>query len=151
MASKLGFDGLFQVSDSYALDASISAASLTTMGGVRDVTTSVSQDTAEVSDRGSAFKAYHPGMIDLETTAEVTYDMDNTQLKKCMEAVTSRYRIKIAVLDGASGSGFTYWAMVTSGDVNQPLTDGMTISLTFKPIQTFDASGNLIPPAWTVV
>ena len=149
MSCKIGFDGVLQVSAAYAMGADISGASLTTMGGVRDVNTSVSQDTAEVSDRGSAFKAYCPGMVDLETTVEVTYNMDNTELVACIDACINRKRIQIAVLDGAAGAGFTYWAMVTSSDVNQPLTEGMTVSLTFKPVQTFNSStGALIPPAW---
>ena len=148
MSCKIGFDGVLQVSTAYGMMDDITGATLTTMGGVRDVNTTVSQDTAEVSDRGSAFKAYCPGMVDLETTVEVTYNMDSTELKSCIDACISRKRIQIAVLDGTAGAGFTYWAMVTSSDVNQPLTDGMTVSLTFKPVQTFDSGGTLVPPAW---
>ena len=143
--SKIGFDGVFEVSGK--ADA-VGSEVMVAMEGVRDVSTSVSMDTAEVSDRSSAFKLYTQGMVDLETTVEATYNTANTQLMDCIDTCIERGSIKIAVLDGPSGQGFTYWAMVTSSDVNQPLTDCMTVSLTFKPVQTYDGS-SLVPPTWT--
>jgi len=144
--SKIGFDGVFEVSST---GDTVGAETMVAMEGVRDVSTSVSMDTAEVSDRSSAFKLYTQGMVDLETTVEATYNTDNTQLMFCVDQCIARGSVKIAVLDGPSGQGFTYWAMVTSSDINQPLTDGMTVSLTFKPVQTYTSLGALVPPQWT--
>jgi hypothetical protein len=144
MGTAIGFDGVFKVSGKTDTPASVTMVEMT---GVRDVSINVSMDTAEVSDRTSAYKLYAQGMVDLETSVEVTYNTDNEQLIDCLETCRDRGTIKIQVLDDA-GAGYSYWAMCTSTDINQPLTDGMTVSLTFKPHPTYDSSGDLDPPEW---
>lgn len=120
---------------------------------VRDVSTSASAGQATVSDRRSKFEMTCPGLLSLETTVNATYVPGNTALAALRTHFLNRTSVQIAVMDGpiaTSGSeGFKYYAHVFSNDFEQPLSDGMTVSLTFRP--TINESEPSVLPTWVVI
>ena len=124
--------------------APVSGATLTTIEGARDVNVTISCDKVEQSDRSSRFKRYCPSMIDIEVTAEVTY---NAATQPFIENCIDRDILTIGVLEVATGSGLYFNAQCFSADLALPLADGQTISLTFAPVKE-SGVGAGGPPVW---
>jgi len=144
-----GFDGNIY----YALTvAEPSAATWVELELSRDVNTTMSADEADVSDRRSSVKSKCPTMIEVETSTTLTYVNGDTTLTALRDAFLNRTQIQVAIMDGpvaTSGSeGLVYPCHVFSNDFAQPLSDGQTISVTFKPSATSVASAEL---QWYVV
>lgn len=120
---------------------------------VRDVSSPMSAGTADVSDRRSKFEMTCPTMLSLETTMTATYVRGNTALAALRTHFLARTAVQIAVMDGpieTSGSeGLKYYAHVFSNDFDQPLTDGMTIGMSFKP--TIASAEPTVLPEWLIV
>ena len=149
MSGCLGFDGKM-----YYNTGTNALATWVEITNARDVSTTASADAAETSDRGSQFKNYCQGMIDLETTTTLTYHNGDTVIEYLRDKFLNREFVQIAVLDGdveTSGTeGFVYFAHVTSNDFDQAMSEGMTVSITFKPAFVKE-SGVAIPPRWEVI
>tara|TARA_R100001463_G_scaffold2401_4_gene10149 strand:+ start:1080 stop:1529 length:450 start_codon:yes stop_codon:yes gene_type:complete len=131
--SSTGFDGKLYYAATIAAPASATWVELTL---ARDVSTSMSADKADISDRRSKFKQTCPAMIDVETTVTFTYVNSNAGLDALRDAFLARTPLQLAVMDGdisTSGSeGFVYACNVYSTDFAQPLNDGQTVSVTFS-------------------
>jgi hypothetical protein len=144
-----GFDGKLYYAATIAAPASATWVELELS---RDVSTSMSADKADISDRRSKFKQTCPAMIDVETTVTLTYVNGDTTLTALRDAFLNRTAIQIAVMDGevaTSGSeGFVYACNVYSTDFAQPLNDGQTVSVTFSLAPTAVVGAE---PQWYVV
>lgn len=144
-----GFDGSLY----YALTiATPATATWVELELSRDVSTSMSADKADVSDRRSKFKATCPAMIDVETTVTLTYVNGDTTLTALRDAFLARTAVQVAVMDGPiatiGSEGFVYACNVYSTDFAQPLNDGQTVSVTFSLAST-EVTG--AGPQWYVV
>lgn len=141
--AQVGFNGLLQWSATLAADPS-TAAGLAAIDTARDVNVTISVDKTEVTDRRSQFKRYCPSMIEVEVTATLTYNADsNDFIQKCL----NRDVMTIAVLHSTGSEGIYFTGQCFTSDLAQPLTDGMTISVSFCPVrQTGTGAGGA--PIW---
>ncbi len=128
-------------------------ASFTALKGARDASVTISADKADTSDRTSAFKAFVSAGLDVEISAELTYDttVNDANLAAIRTACLDRTPILVGIFDNGidpllTTSGITFDAYVFSNDIAQPLAEGQTVSVTFAP-----ASGQSNAPAWVVL
>jgi hypothetical protein len=141
--AQVGFNGLLQWSATVGSDPS-AVAGLAAIDTARDVNVTISVDKTEVTDRRSQFKRYCPSMIEVEVTATLTYTADsNDFIQKCID----RDVMTIAVLHNSASEGIYFTGQCFTSDLAQPLTDGMTISVSFCPVrQTGTGAGGA--PVW---
>lgn len=140
--SQVGFNGL--LSWSATVDADPSGVTLAAIDTARDVNVTISVDKTEVTDRRSQFKRYCPSMIDVEVTSTLTYNATSKDfIQKCLD----RDVMTIGVQHSAGSEGIYFTGQCFSSDLAQPLTDGMTISVSFAPVrQTGTGAGG--EPVW---
>ena len=140
--SQVGFNGL--LSWSATVDADPSGVTLAAIDTARDVNVTISVDKTEVTDRRSQFKRYCPSMIDVEVTSTLTYNATSKDfIQKCLD----RDVMTIGVQHSAGSEGIYFTGQCFSSDLAQPLTDGMTISVSFAPVrQTGTGAGG--EPIW---
>ena len=146
MANELlttGYDGVLSFAAG-TITGDPSAASLTVIANARDTNLKMTVDKVDVSDRSSRFKLYCPSMIELEITTTVTY---NDSTKGFIENVLSRNEGTVSLLDKTGGEGIYFHCQVFSGDLQEPLSDGMTVSLSFCPARTVDFT-SVEEPKW---
>ena len=139
----VGYDAVLSWSATVA-DPANTAAGLAAIDNARDVNVTISVDKVDMSDRASRFKTYCPAMLEVEVTAEVTY---NATTKAFIQKCIDRDVMTIAVLDSASGSGLYFTGQCFTSDLNAPPTDGMTINLAFAPTKQ-SGSGAGGAPVW---
>jgi hypothetical protein len=141
--AQVGFNGLLQWSATVDADPS-AVAGLAAIDTARDVNVTISVDKTEVTDRRSQFKRYCPSMIEVEVTATLTYNSASKDfIQKCLD----RDVMTIAVLHSTGSEGIYFTGQCFSSDLAQPLTDGMTISVSFCPVrQTGTGAGGA--PIW---
>ena len=146
--SKTGFDGKL-----YYNTGTDGSPTWVEIDVSRDVSSPNSAGEADVSDRRSKFEMKCPTLLSLETSVTTTYVRGDTALAALRTHFLNRTAVQVAVMDGdiaTSGSeGYKYYAHVFSNDFDQPLKDGMTVSLTFKPTISVDEPSVL--PVWYVV
>ena len=136
-----GFDGSIAIGTAGA-DATL-VASFTALAGARDAAVTINADKADTSDRSSAFKGFVSAGLDIEITAELTYDVNDTNLATIRNACLNRTSILVGLFtDGvaASTEGIAFDAYVFSNDIAQPLAEGQTVSVSFAP-----ASAGTVP------
>ena len=138
-----GFDGVLQYSATVA-DPPNTAAALVSVGEARDVNCTIAVDKTEVTDRRSRFKRFCPSMIDVEITTTVTYTASS---KEFIERCLAREVMTIACLHESAGEGMYITAQCFTADLATPLSDGMTIALTFAPVSQ-SGSGAGGDPVW---
>jgi len=140
--SQVGFNGL--LSWSATVDADPSGVTLAAIDTARDVNVTIAVDKTEVTDRRSQFKRYCPSMIDVEVTATLTYTATSKDfIQKCLD----RDVMTIGVQHSAASEGIYFTGSCFQSDLSQPLTDGMTISVSFAPVrQTGTGAGG--EPVW---
>lgn len=139
----VGFDAVLSWSATVA-DPASSAAGLAAIDNARDVNVTIAVDKVEMTDRSSRFKRYCPAMLEVEVTAEVTYNATTKEfINKCLD----RDVMTIAALDSVSGSGLYFTGQCFTADLNAPLADGMTINLSFAPTKQ-SGSGAGGAPEW---
>jgi hypothetical protein len=141
--SQVGFNGVLSWSATVGADPTL-VAGLAEIDTARDVNVTIAVDKTEVTDRRSQFKRYCPSMIDVEVTATLTYnDASKAFITKCLD----RDVMTIAVLHSTGSEGLYFTASCFQSDLAQPLTDGMTISVSFAPVrQTGVGAGG--EPKW---
>ena len=149
MSCLTGFDGKM-----YYNSASYASPTWVEIKQVKDVTLTSSTDKIEDSDRGSKFKKYCTGQIDLEVSANLTYRNNDTIGDAIRNAHINRTDLDIAVMDGditTSGTeGFRFNSKVFSHDWQQSIGDVMTVDCTFAPTYWHDGSNEVIPYWMTV-
>jgi len=129
-----GFDGTLAIGTAAATATAL--ASYTAIAGARDASATINADKADTSDRSSAFKGFVAAGLDIEISAEITYDVNDTNLTTIRNACLNRTTIMVGLFDGdvASGNeGVVFDAYVFSNDLAQPLSGGQTISVSFAP------------------
>ena len=140
--SQVGFNGLLQWSAT--VDADPSGVTLADIDTARDVNVSIQVDKTEVTDRRSQFKRYCPSMIDVEVTATLTYNATSKEfVQKCLD----RDVMTIGVKHSATSEGIYFTGQCFQSDLAQPLTDGMTISVSFAPVRQ-SGTGAGGEPVW---
>jgi hypothetical protein len=153
MGTELGLDAKFYYEA--ALEAgTLATASWTEVDVARDVSTDASADEADTSDRRSIFKTTCPSLLTLESSMTMTYENGDTKIKDLRDQFLARKPVLIAVMDGpiaTTGSeGFVFWANVYSNSFAQPLTDGCTVDVTFRPAVP-PSGDSTTTPQWYVV
>ena len=139
----VGYDAVLSWSATVA-DPASSAAGLAALDNARDTNVTISVDKVDMSDRSTRFKTYCPAMLEVEVTTEVTY---NATTKAFIQKCIDRDVMTIAVLDSVAGEGLYFTGQCFTSDLNVPLTDGMTINLSFAPAkQTGSGAGGA--PVW---
>ncbi len=128
-AEATGFDGVLMVGAPNVADPT--SATLVAVPSARDINVTINVDKTEVSDRGSKFKRYCPSMIEVEVSATLTY---NANSKVFIDDLIAKNTMGIAVLHSVGGTGLYFTGQCFSSDFAQPLTDGMTISITLCPV-----------------
>ncbi len=131
-----GFDGSLAIGSA---DATLTATGTwTAVGGSKDVNATISSDKADTSTRNSVFKNYIAAGLDCEISATVQYDSTDTTHSTIRTACLARTRLTVACLDGAvaaTSQGLAFDGYVFSNDIAQPLSEGQTYSVTFKPAE----------------
>ena len=141
-----GFDGTLAIGTAAATATAL--ASYTAINGARDASVTISADKADTSDRSSAFKGFVSAGLDIEITAEITYDVNDAELTTIRNACLARTPILIGLFTGpleAGADGIAFDAYVFSNDIAQPLAEGQTVSVTFAPASEGTA------PAWVAL
>lgn len=145
-----GFDGSIGIGTAGA-DAAL-FASFTALDGARDASVTISADKADTSDRSSAFKGFVSAGLDVEISAELTYDSaaNSPELALIRTACLARTPILVGIFDNGidpllATSGIAFDAYVFSNDIAQPLAEGQTVSVTFAPASAGTA------PAWVTL
>lgn len=121
-----------------------SLASFVELTNAKDVNVKFNVDKVDQSDRSSRYKLYCPSMIELEITATLRY---TAATKSFIDYVLDRDTGTAQFLDRTGGEGWYFHCQVATGDLALPLSDGMTINVSFCPIRTVDfAAGE--EPKW---
>ena len=148
MTCMTGFDGKVYINTG----ADYENPTWTEIPMVKAVSISSSSDKIDDTDRGSVFKKFCAGQMDLECTMNLSYRAGNATLKLLRDAHLERTSKDFMVLDGpesTTGSeGFRFTAKVFSHDWDQPMTDIMSVDVTLAPTYAEDTNGDEIEPAW---
>ncbi len=140
----VGYDAVLSYAVGSTPDPVSGVAGLTVVSNARDVNVTVSVDKVDMSDRSTRFKTYCPAMLEVEVTAEVTYNATTAAfINRCID----RDIMTLAVLDKTSGEGLYFVGQCFTSDLNVPLTDGLTINLSFAPTKLGGPSPSG-PPVW---
>lgn len=117
----------------------------------RDLSMPLALGEVDASDRGSTFKKYDAGLIDMSIEWEMTYRNGNANFAALQTHVLARTTVEIAIVDddiATSGTeGFRIPCKLFSQSFNFPLEDGMTVSM--KAMPTYDATAG--DPEWMTV
>ena len=147
--SILGFDGKIYYNNA---DLTAGGPTFVEMTNARDVTTTASSDASDASDRGSFYKNFIQGMIDLETSTTLTYRTGDPAIAYFQGLFENRGTTIIQVLDGpndvAGSEGYQYGCFVASLDFEQNLNDSMTFNMTFKPTYVEDSLAVVYNAEW---
>lgn len=131
LTNPTGFDGVLQWSATTD-DPPSAVSSFTVVDNARDVNATINADKTEVTDRSSRFKRYCPSMLDCEITATLTY---NSTTQVFIDKCINREVMTVAALHSAGGEGLYMTAQCFKADFAAPLTDGMTIDVSFAPVK----------------
>ena len=150
--SILGFDGKLYYNDA---DLTTTAPNFVEILNCRDVTTTASSDASDSSDRGSFYKNFIQGMIDLETTTTLTYRNADTTVEYFQNLFETRGTTILRVLDGDNATtgtqGYEFGCFVASLDFEQTLNDSMTFNITFKPTYVELMGGSPVNATWITI
>ena len=117
----------------------------------RDVDFPMAPDKIDDSDRGSDFKKYTDGQIDLAINAKLTYRNGNANCTAIRNALLNGTIIEFFALDGPSdvtgSEGIRFFGKVFTNNMNQPLTDGQTVDIEIAPAYYEEASA-VVQPSW---
>ena len=120
----------------------------------RDVDITRAADQVEESDRGSNYKKYDDGLIDLGISFNMTYRNGNANCQALITAMHAGTSIEYAAMDGdiaTSGStGPRFFGKVFQVNKSEPLTDGQTLQLEIKPTYHEEASVVIEPTEYTI-
>lgn len=130
---KLYYDATPMAAGETAVDATWSEVTI-----VRDASANLDKDEADMTTRANAgWKATRGSLRDGSVEFELLYDSDNAALAAIRTAYLTNVRIALAVMDGdiavAGAEGFVANFEIMSFNVPQPLTEGVTVSVTAKP------------------
>ena len=120
------------------------------ISNARDVDANVEADTADLTTRGNAgWRATVPTIQDATIEFDMVWDPDDAGFTAIQEAFFGRTPIEIAGMSGdietAGSEGLRATMAVTTFRRSEPLTEGITVSVTLKP--TYSAH----PPEWLVI
>lgn len=117
----------------------------------RDVDFPMASDKIDDSDRGSDFKKYTDGQIDLAINAKLTYRNGNANCTALRNAVLAGTVIEFFALDGSSAvtgsAGVRFFGKVFSNNMQQPLSDGQTVDIEIAPAY-HEESSVVVQPSW---
>lgn len=102
----------------------------------RDLTANDSMDQVDVSNRGSLFKLYVPGLRDVSIDIQVLSDSSDTRVAALATSYTTRAAKEYAVLDGkpaGPAKGIRLTGYLYNKTDAQPLADAATTQYTLKP------------------
>ena len=117
----------------------------------RDVDFPMAPDKIDDSDRGSDFKKYTEGLIDLAINAKLTYRNGNANCAAIRDALMAGTVVEYLVLDGPSdvsgSAGVRFFGKVFTNNMSQPLTDGQTVDIEIAPAH-HEEGGSVVEPTW---
>ena len=118
---------------------------------VRDLDIPFSADSFEDSDRGSIFKMYDQGLIELGATYAMTFRVGNANCNHIRTEIltcgTTEYLALYGEITVTGSAGFRFYAGTFKGDLKQPLADGQTVDVEHKP-KYFEEGGVQVVPTW---
>ena len=124
------------------------------MGEIRDLDITRAPDQTDDSQRGSNYKKYDDGLIELEVSGELNYRNGNANCDYIRDALNAGTVFQIAAMDGAitvSGqTGPRYFCKVFQANKSEPLTDGQRVGILFKPAYHEESSVVIEPTEYTV-
>ena len=120
----------------------------------RDVDITRAADQVEESDRGSDYKKYDDGQIELAITFNMTYRNGNANCDYLRDALLNGTAFEVAAMDGdvaTSGStGPRFFGKVFQVNKSEPLADGQTYDLEIRPTYHEESSAVVQPSEYTV-
>jgi hypothetical protein len=124
-------------------------SNLTEMSSVANVSLNTSRDESEVGARGSAYKQYAAGRIDVSVEFDIPDITSDASFLAVQKAYLTAATIAIAVLDGSSATVgvMGLWAdfEVVKFERAEQLDEGVRYSVTLRPAYA------AVPPEWVKV
>ena len=139
MEDRLGFEcKLYYDATPLAAGETAVDGSWSEITAVRDLTCNLDKDEADMTTRANAgWKATRGSLRDGSLEFDLLYDSDDTHIKAIRDAYLGNNLIALAAMDGdilvAGAEGFVANFEIMSFNHSQPLTEGVTISVTAKP------------------
>lgn len=103
----------------------------------QDVTLTLEASEAEITRRGSGWRATLQAIKDASVEFDLVYDPTDTEFIAIREAFFDRETIEMAVMDGpiatAGSQGLRATMSVLNFSRNEPLEEALTVSVTVKP------------------
>ena len=101
---------------------------------VREVTLNLEKGEADITTRGNAgWRATAGTLKDAGLDLELLYDPDDAGFTAIKDAYFNNTAIALAILDGAGGHGLDADFTITNFSRNEPLEEGVTVSVAAKP------------------
>lgn len=120
----------------------------------QDVTINWAVDKAETSDRGSRFKNYSQGNIEVSISFTMNYKRGNSNFSTLIALATPPCaEIEFAAMDTTiattGAQGLRAYCKNYASSVNQPHTDGVTVDMELAPCYHEEAAAR-VAPDWYV-
>ena len=137
MGDKLGMECKLYY-DSTPLSNGASGASWTELDKAREVTVNCEASEADVTSRGnSGWRATRAALRDASLEFELLYDPADAGYEAIRDAYLGGGKIALAAMDGdvatVGSEGFAANFYITAFNRNEPLEEGVTVSVTAKP------------------
>lgn len=120
----------------------------------RDADIPFSPDKYEESDRGSIFKLYEAGQIELGINYNMTLRAGNVNCAHIRNSIfddsTTEYLALFGDITESGSFGFRFFGKTFKGDHTQPLNDGDTITVEHAPTYHEEAGVQVTPTIYDV-
>ncbi len=124
-----------------------------TLPRIKDAAFTIEPEQLDDSSRGSGWKKSQAGLIEAGFTFSFNYKAGDTNHDYLIAAIVARTVFEVYAADGpvaTSGSeGLRAYIQLFSYNMNQPISDGMTIDCTAMPAY-FEEAAAEVDPDWYV-
>ena len=138
MGEKLGMECKLYI-DTTPLANGPSGATWAEVTKARDVTLNLEAGEADVTSRAnSGWRATRATLRDAGIECELLWDPSDAQVEALRDAYLQGDKVAVAVMDGdiatVGSEGFVANCSVTAFNRSEPLEEGVTVSVTLKPV-----------------
>jgi len=138
MGKKIGLEcKAYYASAVLSDDVTPATASWNEIDEARDITLTLERGEADVSSRASTWAAFKATLKNGRVDMELSYDATDTAYEALRDAWDSGDEIGIAIMDGdietGGSEGFCANMSVLNMTRNEPLEDGVTVSVSLRP------------------
>jgi len=148
MSNKIGLECKLYQAQAMTGETGPGQATWTELTNAREVTMTLEASEADVSSRANGWKATRAALRDATLEFELLWDGEDQAIQALRDAYLNGTKIALAAMDGdisAEGSqGFVANFYITGFTRNEPMEEGVTVSVTAKPCekqQWYEVSG----------